>query len=117
MLEPTDFSESSWTGPGMMEPLYPPAPPMPPTPAPMMDEPMGSPRRKPAGKRKAARPEARRQAETEEDGETASPLADVDGTPRERLSDGSIHLRETLPRYVMEPRTRGGAWCVACGAR
>src|SRR5438445_97928 len=40
MLEPTDFSESSWTGPGMMEPLYPPAAPTPPTPAPMMDEPL-----------------------------------------------------------------------------
>ena len=59
MLEATDFSESSWTGPGMMEPLYPPAPLTPPTPAPMMDEPMASPRRKPAAKRKAALPKAK----------------------------------------------------------
>src|SRR5437762_2797467 len=35
MLASTDFSESSWTGSGMMEPMYPPAPSMPPAPAPM----------------------------------------------------------------------------------
>src|SRR5205823_1195035 len=35
MLAPTDFSESSWTGSGRMEPLYPPAPMTPPAPAPM----------------------------------------------------------------------------------
>src|SRR5438309_839097 len=48
MLAPTDFSESSWTGSGMMEPMYPPAPMTPPAPAPMRDEPMTAPRPKPA---------------------------------------------------------------------
>src|SRR6266540_3831991 len=63
MLEPTDFSESSWTGPGMMEPMYPPAPSTPPAPAPMKQEPMGAPRPRPAKKkRKAARPKAKRKA-------------------------------------------------------
>lgn len=61
MLESTDFSESSWTGSGMMEPIYPPAPLTPPAPAPMMDEP-GTQRSKPAAKRKAARPKAKKKA-------------------------------------------------------
>src|SRR5438552_16705146 len=55
MLEPNDFSESSWTGSGMMEPMYPPSPPPMPSPAPMMDEPEEAPRRKaPARKKKKA---------------------------------------------------------------
>src|SRR5881296_933609 len=63
MLASTDFSESSWTGSGMMEPMYPPAPSMPPAPAPMRDEPMSAPRPKPAKKRKKpTRPKARKKA-------------------------------------------------------
>src|SRR5947208_14727395 len=63
MLEPNDFSESSWTGSGMMEPMYPPSPPPMPSPAPMMDEPEATPRRKaPARKKKKAakRPKAKK---------------------------------------------------------
>src|SRR5437870_9034833 len=63
MLASTDFSESSWTGSGMMEPMYPPAPSMPPAPAPMRDEPMSAPRPKPAKKRKKpSRPKAKKKA-------------------------------------------------------
>src|SRR2546425_4849922 len=52
MLEPNDFSESSWTGPGMMEPMYPPSPPPMPSPAPLMDEPAAAPRRKAPARKK-----------------------------------------------------------------
>jgi len=63
MLASTDFSESSWTGSGMMEPMYPPAPSMPPATAPMRDEPMSAPRPKPAKKRKKpSRPKAKKKA-------------------------------------------------------
>src|SRR5437870_6682616 len=64
MLASTDFSESSWTGSGMMEPMYPPAPSMPPAPAPMRDEPMSAPRPKPAKKRK--KPTSRSEEHTSE---------------------------------------------------
>src|SRR5256885_11215990 len=59
MLDPTDFSESSWTGPGMMEPMYPPAPSTPPMP---MGEPMAAPKPRPPAKkkRKASRPKAKK---------------------------------------------------------
>ena len=60
MLEPTDFSESSWPGSGMMEPMYPPAPPTPPAPAPMMGEPMGARRPKPAKKKRKKAAKKRR---------------------------------------------------------
>jgi hypothetical protein len=68
MLQQTDFSESGWTGPGMMEPMIPSTPMQPPTPAPApaMGEPkMGA--RKPARaaakrKKKAARPKAKKKA-------------------------------------------------------
>ncbi len=60
MLEPTDFPESSWTGPGMMEPMYPPATPTPPTSMPMREQPMGAPKPRPKKKKKASRPKAKK---------------------------------------------------------
>src|SRR6266540_1873371 len=59
MLEPTDFSESSWTGPGMMEPMYPPSAPLP-TPTPMREQP-AAPTARPAKKKRKAtkRPKAK----------------------------------------------------------
>src|SRR5207245_11438958 len=59
MLEPNDFSESSWTGPGMMEPMYPPPSAPSPQPAPMMEEPAPTRKRK---RRKPSRPKARKKA-------------------------------------------------------
>src|SRR5256885_10891684 len=74
MLASTDFSESSWTGSGMMEPMYPPAPSMPPAPAPMRDEPMSAPRPKPAKKRKKpSRPKAKKKRSEEHTSELQSP--------------------------------------------
>jgi hypothetical protein len=46
MLFQEDSQETGWTGPGMMEPTFPPMPPSPmpePAPSPFMDEPMRTP--------------------------------------------------------------------------
>lgn len=68
MRQQTDFSESGWTGPGMMEPMMPSTPDMPsaPTPFPMAGESsmtVRKPKRKVVSKRKkAARPKAKKKA-------------------------------------------------------
>lgn len=68
MLEQTDFSESGWTGPGMLDPMMPSTPSQPymPTPAPMGDEEdsMSSrkPRRAAPRKKKASRPKPKAKA-------------------------------------------------------
>ena len=65
MLKSSDFSESSWTGSGMVEPTFPPPPAPAPTPGSMEDEPMRAPRPKRAAKKpkKAAkRPKAKQAA-------------------------------------------------------
>src|SRR5437016_9653169 len=71
MLEPNDFSESGWTGPGMMEPLYPPPSAPSPQPAPMMDEPAPARKRK---RRKPSRPKARKKARRSRSEEHTSEL-------------------------------------------
>jgi hypothetical protein len=68
MRHETDFSESGWSGPGMMEPMMPstPAQPFAPPPAPMMGESSMAarkPKRAAVRKRKkAARPKAKKKA-------------------------------------------------------
>src|SRR5207253_11399477 len=65
MLKSSDFSESSWTGSGMVEPTFPPPPAPAPTPGSMEDEPMRAPMPKRAAKKpkKAAkRPKAKQAA-------------------------------------------------------
>src|SRR5262245_38195838 len=54
MLEQTDVTESSWPGPGFMEPVFPSAP----TPAPMPSEPMEESR--PARPRPSSKPKAKK---------------------------------------------------------
>src|ERR1051325_9452163 len=134
MLEPTDFSESSWTGPGMMEPLYPPAPPPPPTPAPMMDEPMASPRRKPAAKRKAARPKAKKRAAKKRPRAKAKragkakrrktarrpPREPPSTTPRGsvfRMVESSSARRSRATLWIPGSTEERDAWCVVRGDR
>src|ERR1041385_5207682 len=98
MLASTDFSESSWTGSGMMEPMYPPAPPTPPAPAPMRDEPMSAPRPKPAKKRKkASRPKAKKKSGKKR--------------PKARAKRGGKRrtVRRTRPRQPRPPTPRGAA--------
>ena len=51
MLKSSDFSDSGWSGSGMMEPTYPPAPAPAPTPGSMDEEPMRAPRPRPAAKK------------------------------------------------------------------
>ncbi len=102
MLASTDFSESSWTGSGMMEPMYPPAPSMPPAPAPMRDEPMSAPRPKPAKKRKKpSRPKAKKKAGKKRPKARAKRggKAKCAGAPLGWLD----HLLEALPRHVWHP--------------
>jgi hypothetical protein len=68
MRQQTDFSESGWTGPGMMEPMMPSTPVQPstPSPSPMMGErsmAARKPKRPAVRKRKkAARPKAKKKA-------------------------------------------------------
>ena len=68
MRQQTDFSESGWTGPGMMEPMMPSTPYQPPAPSP---SPMSGDTSKAARKpkrtavrkrKKAARPKAKKKA-------------------------------------------------------
>src|SRR5712664_11107 len=70
MLEQMDFTESSWPGPGFMEPMFPSAPAPAPTPSSMpMDEsrPSSKPKakKKKAAKKKAAKKKSRPKAKKE----------------------------------------------------
>src|SRR2546425_8612201 len=63
MLEQMDFTESSWPGPGFMEPMFPSAPTPAPTPSMPMEESRSSSKSKARKKKKAAkkaRPKAKK---------------------------------------------------------
>src|SRR5437660_565894 len=98
MLEQMDVTESSWPGPGFMEPMFPPTP----TPAPMPSMPMeeSRPSSKPKAKKKkkAGKKEKGNQEET-------PPLAQLAMTPAgaSRRDAPAGHVRETIMR---------GAWYV-----
>src|SRR6266567_3975397 len=65
MLEQMDVTDSSWPGPGFMEPMFPSAPTPPPSPSMPMEESRARPSSKPKAKKKKkaakkARPKARK---------------------------------------------------------